>query len=137
MESTSRYFYKDRHSGLQDKRGHQTVYSVIQCMYFIFSDIALELMAALVPMSTSANGNGLLLYPHKTNVFEGYSGITLSVRPSLRQFLCPIVYKILQFRWPLVIALFLAHLSTTCSRGAFRITLCPSCVVCRASSTIS
>ena len=98
-------------------------------MYFIFLDIALEIMAALVPMSTSANGNGLLLYPHKTNVFEGYSGITLSVRPSLRQFLCPILYKILQFRWPLVIALFLAHLSTTCSRGAFRITLCPSSVV--------
>ena len=31
----------------------------------------------------------------------------------------------------------LAHLSTTCSRGAFRITLCPACVVRRASSTIS
>ena len=32
---------------------------------------------------------------------------------------------------------FLAHLSTTCSRGAFRITWYPSSVVCRASSTIS
>ena len=25
--------------------------------------------------------------------------------------------------------LFLAHLSTTCSRGAFRVVMCPSCVV--------
>ena len=29
------------------------------------------------------------------------------------------------------ISLFLAHLSTTCSRGAFRVTGCPSSVVCR------
>ena len=32
--------------------------------------------------------------------------------------------------------IFLAHLSTTCSRGAFRVTGCPSCVIRRASSTI-
>ena len=32
---------------------------------------------------------------------------------------------------------FVAHLSTTCSRGAFRVVMCPSCVVHRASSTIS
>ena len=32
---------------------------------------------------------------------------------------------------------FLAHLSTTCSRGAVRVVRCPSSVVLRASSTIS
>ena len=31
---------------------------------------------------------------------------------------------------------FLSHLSTTCSRGAFRITWCPSCVLRHESSTI-
>ena len=32
---------------------------------------------------------------------------------------------------------FLAHLSTTCSRGVFRVVQCLSCVVLRGSSTIS
>ena len=36
--------------------------------------------------------------------------------------LCVLLFK-------LCVALFLAHLSTTCSRGAFRVVRCPSCVV--------
>ena len=35
------------------------------------------------------------------------------------------------------ICIFLAHLSRTCSRGAFRVVMCLSSIVCRASSTIS
>ena len=31
---------------------------------------------------------------------------------------------------------FLAHLSTMCSRGAFRVVMCPSCVIRRASSVV-
>ena len=33
--------------------------------------------------------------------------------------------------------LFLAHLSTTCSRGAFRVVMCPSSVVRRASCVVN
>ena len=32
---------------------------------------------------------------------------------------------------------FLAHLSTTCSRGAFRVVRCPSCVVRRTSYVVN
>ena len=47
-------------------------------------------------------------------------------------------------RWEVRLALFLAHMTTTCSRVAFRITLCPSvlvhclsCIVNNSSNIIS
>ena len=41
----------------------------------------------------------------------------------------PIPFMLHKFMSKTKYELFLAHLSTTCSRGAFRVTGCPSCVV--------
>ena len=47
------------------------------------------------------------------------------------------VVKISAYLPQLTSWIFLPHLSTTCSKGAFRVVLCLLCVICRASSTIS
>ena len=55
--------------------------------------------------------------------------MTLAVKVALNRNVCSLFIEQSILSMETIQNAFLAHLSTTCSRGAYRVVMCPSCVV--------